>query len=197
MKLIYKGIFKDMGQLPTGNLPQNAIKFKEPDNFVKLNLYAFLYGIPAYLLTILIVVTSTILHDKPVPNFHFVGIILAFLTVLPHEILHAIGFGKGAEVELYFSPKNLVAFVACTKPVSKGRFIFLSLLPNLVFGWLPLIIWALMPGYGVYSNILYTFSVMGVLFGAGDYMNIFNAIFQMPKGSMQQLSGFNSYWFMP
>ena len=33
--------------------------------------------------------------------------------------------------------------------------------------------------------------------GGGDFMNMFNAAVQMPLGSLTQLSGMHSYWFMP
>ncbi|MPN54176.1 hypothetical protein SDC9_201845 [bioreactor metagenome] len=122
---------------------------------------------------------------------------MSFLTLLPHEFLHAVCFGKDAEVDLYISVKNLLIFVVSTHPISKARFIFLSLCPNLVFGWLPLLVWAVLPYNEAYSNILYSFSLICVMLGVGDYLNVFNAIRQMPKGSMQQLSGFHSYLFMP
>jgi len=130
-------------------------------------------------------------------KFTLLGFILSFMTLLPHELLHGICFGKAAEVELLIAPKQLALFVVSNQPISKARFIFLSLFPNLTFGWLPLAVWMLLPYSAVYSDHLFTFSAVSVLFGIGDYLNVFNAIRQMPKGSMQQLSGFSSYWFMP
>lgn len=32
--------------------------------------------------------------------------------------------------------------------------------------------------------------------GAGYYMNIYNALTQMPKGAYTYLSGFHSYWYL-
>jgi len=127
----------------------------------------------------------------------FIASLLALLTVVPHELLHAVCFGKDAEVEVYVAPKQMSAFVVSTHPVSKSRFIFLSLLPNIVFGWLPLVVWAFLPQQGFLMNVFFIFSISCILFGIGDYLNAFNAARQMPKGSMQQLSGFHSYWFMP
>lgn len=90
----------------------------------------------------------------------------------------------------------MMAFVISTKPISKRRFIFLSLLPNIVFGWIPLLIWAFMPYDAAVSNILLPFSIICITFGVGDYLNVWNAMRQMPKNSMQVLSGFNSYWYI-
>ena len=33
--------------------------------------------------------------------------------------------------------------------------------------------------------------------GCGDMMNVINAAIQMPRGSVTQAAGLNSYWFMP
>jgi len=71
------------------------------------------------------------------------------------------------------------------------------MLPNLVFGWIPLFIWMLLPYHEGTSHILFTASVFAVLLGGGDYMNVFYTLCQQPNGSMQQISGINSYWFMP
>ncbi|MCL2003932.1 MAG: DUF3267 domain-containing protein, partial [Oscillospiraceae bacterium] len=95
---------------------------------------------------------------------------------------------------LFIAPKQLSLFVTSTQPITKARYIFMSLFPNLVFGWLPLAVWMVVLPY---NSDLLTFAVFSILFGIGDYMNVFNAVRQMPKGSMQQLSGFNSYWFIP
>ena len=120
------------------------------------------------------------------------AIFLPLLTVLPHEFLHALCFGKDAVVDCYIHPKALQAMVVCAKPISKARFIFMSLLPNFVFGVLPLLAWMIFPSLGITWVI---FSCVTVSFGMGDYYNVHNAIKQMPKGSLQQLSGFHSYWY--
>ena len=201
MKLKYKGIFKEYDQLPLGELPPNAVKFNEPDSLIKLNIVALIFLIPAFFFVAIIMVFSILLHGElALSGANYAGLIgigLAFLTILPHELLHAVGFGKDAEVEMYVSLKLMSAFVVSTHPITKLRFIMLSLLPNMLFGWFPLMIWAIIPYYGLLSDVLFYFSLFGILVGVGDYLNVYNATRQMPKGSMQQLSGFNSYWFMP
>ena len=201
MKLIFKGKFKGMDQLPLGDLPPNAVKFKEPETMDKLVVKVILFTIPAVLLVALIIICSRLLHGRfnfdyiPIPLI--VGLFCYILSMFLHELLHAVCFGKGAIVEFYIALKEGMMFVVSTSPVTKQRFIFLSLLPNIVLGWLPFLVWTVLPYGEIYSNILFVFSVLNILGGGGDYMNTYNAIRQMPKGSMQQLSGFNSYWFMP
>ncbi|MCC3357784.1 DUF3267 domain-containing protein [Bacillus sp. REN16] len=198
MKLVWKGIYKDLDQLPVGQLPDHAVKFKEPNSMLMLNLVASLFIIPVLLLIALAVILKSLLSGSVEMSFFNVwGIVLAFLMILPHELLHAIVFPKEKEVELWFSPKSLVAFVISTAPISKSRFIFLSMLPNLIFGFIPLLIWIFLPQGLVITEIVFSFAFISLMFGIGDYLNIFNAILQMPKGSLQQLSGMNSYWYMP
>ena len=201
MKLIYKGKYKNEEQLPKGVLPSNAVKFIEPDAPEGLASAASRFILPALLLIALFVAASFLLHGELGISIHFmggfIGILLSLLTLFPHELLHAVFFGKESEVELYIIPNQFMAFVYCNQPVTKKRFIVLSLFPNVIFGWLPLLVWVILPYIEIYSNILFVFSFAGVLHGIGDYLNVYNASRQMPKGSMQQLSGFNSYWFMP
>jgi hypothetical protein len=197
MKLVYGGIFKNNEQLPKGELPENAVKFVEPNDMTMVMLVAMIFAIPAGLLIIGFMAISHLLHGEVNARGSLVGVAAAILAILPHELLHAVAFGKSAEVTLFLAPKQFAAFVTSTHPVTKARFIFMSLLPNLVFGFIPLSVWTVLPYNEAYSPILFSFSVLMILCGVGDYMNVFNAARQMPKGSLQQLSGINSYWFMP
>ena len=160
-------------------------------------ILSLLFIIPALSGAALFLLGSRLLHGDLTCDITLLGIIMSCFSYFPHEYLHAICFGKDAEVELFFSLKHLTIFVISTKPISKSRFIFLSLLPNLVFGWIPLFVWMILPFNAVFSNHLFTFSILSLSSGIGDYLNVFNTVRQMPKGSMHQGSGFHSYWFMP
>ena len=211
MKLVFRGYFKDESQLPKGVLPQGATKFREPQTKTQSLVLSLAL---AFLMSILIIAITVAIElffhggemvytgDGPiadilnlVPDFTILGVVLALIALIPHELLHAVCFGKSAEVEMFF--KSTGAFVTSTQPVSKKRFIFLSLLPNIVFGIIPLILWAVLPYNASYSSHLHTFATAGLVIGVGDYVNVFNALRQMPIGSMQQLSGLHSYWFTP
>jgi hypothetical protein len=196
MKIAYKGLFRDDSQLPIGVLPENATRIKAPVSLHKFIAASTITFIPAGLLIALFVLGSYLLHGGlSSVGFNGWGLMWYFLICIPHEILHAICFGKGAEAELYARPPAWI--IVCTQPLSKMRFILMCMLPNLVFGWIPLLIWMLLPYYGGVSHLLFTVSVFGILLGGGDYMNVFNTLHQQPNGSMQQISGSNSYWFTP
>ena len=63
----------------------------------------------------------------------------------------------------------------------------------IVFGIIPYVIFLLNPSLA----ILGAFGVFNVAAGSGDYLNVFNAITQMPKGARTYLHHFNSCWYMP
>lgn len=84
-------------------------------------------------------------------------------------------------------------FVVGPEEMSKVRFVFMSLLPNLVFAFLPFLAGMLFP------RLLY-FLVLGALtigMGFGDYYNVYNTLTQMPKGARTYLYGFHSFWYLP
>ena len=75
-------------------------------------------------------------------------------------------------MNLYYNPTRLLLFVHGTESMSKARFIFLSLLPNVIFGFIPFVIFMINPVF----IWLGTFGIMSIAMGFGDYINVFNAI---------------------
>ena len=69
----------------------------------------------------------------------------------------------------------------------------MSLLPNIVLGFIPYLIFVINPNWSLLGIV----GALNITSGAGDYMNVFNAITQMPKGSRTYLYKFNSYWYIP
>ncbi len=39
--------------------------------------------------------------------------------------------------------------------------------------------------------------VLAIASGFGDYINIYHALTQMPKGALTYMYGFHSYWYLP
>ena len=84
-------------------------------------------------------------------------------------------------------------FVCGPEDFSRGRFVFMSLLPNLAFGFLPYAVGLIFPSLGW----LGLFGAFCIGAGAGDYYNVFNALTQMPRGARAYMYGLNTYWYMP
>lgn len=186
MKLIYKGKFNgNPDSLPHGKHKEGAVKFKEIDDPKKLGLIMNVLSI------FLLIFLEGLCAIRSGIVFNVFGALLALLSMFPHEFLHAICFKK--EVYLYTNWKQGMLFVIGCEDMSKTRFIFLSLLPNFVFGIIPLCIYFINPQY----SILGTLGVFATTMGIGDYYNVFNALTQMPKGARTYLYKFNSYWYIP
>lgn len=197
VNFIWKGKYSNPSQLAETKLPKNAVQFKEPKNMLMVNLVASLFVLPI----LVVVITALVIKEGGLYSFYdlisITGMILGLLLIIPHEFMHGIAFPKGADVYVWYSLKNLVAFVHTTAPMTKKQFIFVSLLPNMIFGFLPFIIWLLLPyHYLGLSRFLFSVSLLNLLMGCGDYMNVFNAMRQMPKGSKTVLAGFHSYWYI-
>lgn len=192
MKLHYRGKYNlDPTTLPTCKHQPNAVKFKEVDSTKELADIA--NGI-AIALMILLSIPVYLKYKGPLFDYFdemMVGAMLPLLTMFPHELIHALCFKE--DVYLYTNFKQGLLFVVGCETMSKQRFIFMSLLPNIVFGFLPYMISFL----GIQYLTLAVLGVIAIGMGAGDYYNVFNALIQMPKGARTYLYQMNSYWYIP
>lgn len=188
MKLHYKGKFDGNSDLlPSGQLEKhsNAVKFKEIDDIKKLLI---IMNIVAGVITV-ILGAIFVSRAGDFGRISWIGMLLACCTLFPHEFLHAICFKE--DVYMYIADGG--AFVCGTETMSKARFVFMSMLPNIVFGIIPFIIFLIFPNL----NILGTLGFIAIPMGTGDYYNVFNALTQMPRGARCFLEKQNSYWYMP
>lgn len=196
MKLHYMGKYDlNPDSLPHGEHIEGNIPFREAKDSKALSIIA--NGI-AFALTIVLMVTGVLRTVMSGIDLNsglsfqlIIGAVISMLTLFPHELLHAICFKS--DVYLYTNWAQGMLFVVGPETMSKGRFIFMSLLPNIIFGFIPYIIGMIFP-----NLVLLIF--MGALCtgcGAGDYYNVFNALTQMPRGARTYMYKFNSYWYMP
>ena len=186
----YGGKYKSEKDLEDkGRVHDNATPFREPD----LKVFAVIANGGSILILAVLVAALWIIAK---PDLRSLGIqmgIAAFISILlllPHEFLHAICFKE--DVYLYFNPKAMLAFVYGPESMSKSRFIFMSLLPNIVLGLVPYLLFLFHPNW-LLCGLVGAFS-MGM--GFGDYINVFHALTQMPKGATTYLYGFHSYWYI-
>lgn len=161
------------------------VPFKEAQDMNKLSL--IMNGI-AILIAVVTVAVYFIVGRQPL---HMGGTILSLVAMVPHEFLHALCF-KG-DVYMYENLKKGMLFVVGPGTFTKAEFVFMSMLPNLVFGFIPFLIFLIDPS----QALLGTLGAISIPAGAGDYYNVFNAVTQMPKGSRTYMHGMNSFWYMP
>lgn len=163
-----------------GNVP-----FKEAPDMKKLSV------IVNGLALVIAVITFVIYFVVGKTRLEFWGWILFIVTLVPHELLHALCF-KG-DVYMHENLKRGMLFVVGPGTFTKAEFVFMSMLPNIVFGFIPFIIFLINPSH----TILGTLGAVAISAVAGDYYNVFNDLTQMPKGSRTYLHGTSSYWYVP
>lgn len=179
----------DESKLPHREHPANSYPFKEM-GMKELGIAANI----GCLLTMIVLAIPFIVLGKG----HFadnmiwlgVGSICAVLSLFPHELLHALCYKE--DVYLYNNLSQGLLFVVGTEDMSKGRFIFTCLCPNLFLGIIPFTVFLIFPhlvGAGI-------FGLIGVGMGFGDYINIYNTVRQVPRGAKTYLSGVHSYWYL-
>jgi len=201
MKLVYRGSLRYLEQLPKGDLPENAVKINESLTTQQLKNTSYLYFIPPGIFIGLILLVGHLLHGDLRFGIDWlrgaIGLGIFAVAFFLHEFLHAICAPWRAEVGWYFIPVQWSLFIHTTAPMSKARFITMSLFPNILLGVVPLIVWVVFPFDPMVSTILLLAAGLMTMSGFSDYMNAAHAWRQMPSGSKHQLSGFNYYWFMP
>lgn len=191
MKLHYQGKYNLNPEiLPKIKHQPNAVKFKEVSSSKEFAVIANTIGL--VLMVILSIPILLVYKNDLLLYFDDVmlAVIFPILTMFPHELLHALCFKE--DVYLYTNFKQGMIFVLGTETMSKKRFIFMFLLPNLVFGFLPYCLSFLGTKYLMFA----LWGVIAVAMGAGDYYNVFNALTQMPKGARTYLHQMNSYWYI-
>lgn len=139
-KIIWKGIIKSEKDFPSANIPKNAKKLDSEENLKKIQIKALPFMIPSVLLCFICMFVKTFVANEKVINvgFLFLGVIIGFLLIIVHELLHAIAFPKNATVYIGIMPKSLTAVALSSNPVRRNRFIFISILP-IILGLIPLV----------------------------------------------------------
>ena len=192
MRLHYMGKYNlDPASLPHGEHMPGAVKFREADDTGKL---ARIANTMAVIIMLAMAIPAAFRCGRYIvasPVQACLGFIAPVLTLFPHEFLHAVCFRD--DVYIYTNLSQGMLFVVGPEPLGKARFVFMSLFPNIVFGFLPYAVGMIFPQC-VFCLAL---GVIAAGMGAGDYYNVFNAVTQMPGGAKTYLYQFNSYWYMP
>ena len=188
MKFHYMGKFDGNPEdLPTREHEEGYVPFKEPNEkklMIVINVIAVVITIP---LIIWVTAVDTLRGSKYIISVWF-ALAAFFVSIFPHEFLHALCFKSDVYMYTYLSKG--ACFVVGPELMSKLRFVFMCLLPNLVLGFVPFIIWLIFPSL----TFLGYFGAFAIGAGGGDYMNVFNCLTQVPKGAKTYMHGMNSFW---
>lgn len=190
MKFHYAGKYDGNEEnLPHREHPENAVPFKE----LSMKQLGIVGNLGACVIIFILAIPFFILARPYIDNQFplTIACILSVLTLIPHEFLHGLCFKE--DVYMYNYLKRGLMFVIGAEDMSKTRFILMSLCPNIIFGFIPYILF-------LFFNQLTGFGFFGLLcigMGFGDYINVFNAMIQMPAKSKTYIYGTHSYWYIP
>ncbi len=195
MKIVFKGNLEEKN-MPTTEIPKNAQELGGESDLKKIKVHALMYLFPIWILQGILIYTKTVIYpeNEVSTKFQLISFVIILLTIIPHEFLHAICFPKNATVYL-FTIKTGMA-VMCTEPITKRRFCVLLLLPCLVLGVIPLVVWLFLAD-SFLANVLYNVGCGGIFVSIIDFYSLSIIRKEMPKGSYIISSGNNSYWYMP
>jgi len=192
----YRGKYIKESQLNKDKLPSNAVIFKEPNSITSALLLGSIISLPIMIcMTIGLVLKIGSINNIKLGVYIALPILVIILSLL-HEIIHGLCFPKEFEKEIWVKFNEGALFVYCNKQVSKKRFIWVCVSPNLILGFIPFLLFII----GVFdfnnniSNLVGLISWSMTLGGIGDYLNIYNAVKQVPKNAYVFNYGFHSFW---
>ncbi|MFI3142223.1 MAG: DUF3267 domain-containing protein [Clostridia bacterium] len=190
MRLHYKKTYdNNPDSLPHGEHKPNAVALKESKNNKKLSI---LSNLGCVFIIAILGGLGLVRYWNHIQIFPIIlGVYASIMTLIPHELLHAICFKE--DVYIYANRKQGMLFLVGAETMSKQRFIFMSLLPNIIFGFIPYIISMIFPNL----IFLMTFSAFCIGLGFGDYYNAYKAITEMPKGARRYSYKCEAFWYLP
>ena len=121
--------------------------------------------------------------------------VLYFALIVLHELIHAVFFPRRATKDVWLYQLQ-AAMVYCNTPVTKRRFIVMSLTPAVLLGFIPYaawLLWANVPN--AILSIAWGSMAWSMIFGGiGDFYNVRNVWQQVPKDAYVFNYGIHTYW---
>lgn len=192
MKIVWKGFMNEHNLFTFSDLPEDAKKLTSEKNAWAMYLLIIPVLIIAY-----IGIRLRLLYVAG-PMFAkwalLVGVILSLPFLVVHEFIHAVCCSKTPEIFLYVTPAGICLIP--TSPLSKRRYIVMSMMPTVVLGICPFLIWLFAPGLNVQTgSILFGFALGSLSMCIGDIYNAIHAIIKMSSKSVLVTSGKDCYYF--
>lgn len=192
MKLLWKGKMTSDNLFVSKDMPDNA-KMLSSEKYTWL---AYLLVVP-----ILAIAYAGIVIRRPyvegvafnkIALFVGVGLSLVFLVV--HELIHALCCPKGTTVFFYLTSAGISCVPTCS--LKKIRYLLIALMPTVVLGIIPFVVWLCFPGLNVIiSSILFAFSIGSLSMSVGDIYNAILAAVKMNRNSVLVTSKTNIYYY--
>ena len=185
----YSGNEEDLPQRDP--MPEGAVQFRESESTFMMSVIASVIGVVLFVALYFVILWRVPSYDFFATPGSLIAMLLALAASVPHEFMHAMWFRE--DLYMYSNLRQGMLFVVGPEDMGKWRFIWMSVFPALVLGVLPFVAFLLNPAW----TGLGVFGAMSFVAASGDFINVFNALMQMPAGSQTFLSGMHSYWYLP
>lgn len=195
-KIKWAGKIDDISAYQKGNLSQNAQKMKMPQTMGEMMIKAIPFLIMMWALVFIVMLIKTMHCGERTfsPLFIVFGVLAGFPLLLVHELLHGVVYPKDAVVHIGIIPKNFAAVALASYPLSKARFILMSLLP-FILGIIPLVLFIVMPSsLKALNGFLFGMAIMGMISPYSDCYNVYQVLKQAPKTAKLQFYGDDLYY---
>lgn len=193
-KIKWIGLIKEekMKDYQVGELSKNAKKMNMPTTSKEMMIKALPFIIPALVILFLSVYFKSG-EFFLLRLYIIIGVLLGFLALIIHELLHAIVYPKNANV--YIGIAKPITFVALASySLKKEKFILMCLLPY-ILGIIPLILFWIMPITDMkIHSILFGLSAMGLGSPYPDLFNVYQVLKQTPKNCKIQFYKDDTYY---
>lgn len=191
----FKGKYTNENQIKKGDLPGNAVIFKEPTTITKAFVLGGVISLPFIIITFIGLIIKIDINSIKI-NVLIYSVILNLILMYFHEIIHALCFPKESKKEIWTKFNEGALFIYCNDQLSKKKFVWMCAAPNVILGFVPYVLFAI----GVFdfnyniSNIIGITSWLMICSGIGDYLNIYNTMRQVPEHGKVFNYGIHSYW---
>lgn len=206
MAIVWRGRIDSLDDLEHGSLPQGAVRLQEGDTMEEVLEQSLRMFRPLAALVALLSAARLILglnwqaglSPGRLAACIAAFIILYILLIFAHEWIHALFYPRGALKEVWVYQWS-AALVYCQEPVSRERFMVMSLAPAVLLGFVPFALWLVWAGaMSADLSILWMFMSWSMIFGGlADYYNFRNVRRQVPHGARVFNYGVHTYWYPP
>lgn len=195
-RIIWEGNQREWGRaFPDRILPENAKRLDRPDDIVSASTPYMI--LPCVLCFLAVFAKSRAMGEFPFDlRFVPLAFLVGFLAALPlHELLHGLCYPVGAEVYIGVCLRKLRAYAVSACPLTRGRFIAMSLAPA-VPGALALVMFLACPvTWKPLMTVCVVPAFMGLLSPAPDYLDVLLVLRQTPRGAVIQASSQGFFWY--
>ena len=172
--ITFKPFIEDIKEYQRGSLPENALRLDTPHSIAEtLKKAAPIEAVLCVVLFVAMFIKSIVNHDLVIhPIAVAFGFIIGFLLLTIHELLHAVVYPKAANVTVGKLKGKLVFVALASFPMSRQRFILMSLLP-FVLGIIPLLAFVISPAeYKIFNGLMFGMAAMGMVSPSADVYNV-------------------------